>query len=155
MILGSVASEAKAASVLYRKFVEDRLGAEYESPLLGAVAGTILGGRGFVDQIKLAHVQDRDLVQDLPAVRKLTARPLVEKIMAVAAEELRGKDQEARRIGLHLCHVLSGLSLRQLGEVFGVGPTALCEASRRTKRRIATNPELRETVARIRERVKA
>lgn len=154
-ILGCVAANAEGAPSRYREFVEDRLGKEYESPLQGAVAGTILGRLAFIDKVKHNHVHSRALANDVPALRQLTARPTVEEILAAVGEEMGAREKEARRIGLHLCHILSGLSLRQLGEIFGMGETALCEASRRMRRRIAANPELAKTVARVRGRVKS
>jgi REP element-mobilizing transposase RayT len=151
-VLGCVAANAGAAPSRYREFVEDRLGKEYESPLQGAVAGAILGRLAFIDKVKHKHVHTRVLANDVPALRQLMARPTVEEILGAVGEETGESEKEARRIGLRLSHILSGLPLRQLGESFGVGGTALCEASRRMGRRIAANPELAEVVAKIRGR---
>lgn len=62
-------------------------------------------------------------------------------------------EQEARRVGLYLCQTLSDLPLRPLGEIFELRETAVCEATRRLKNRIATNPERADMVPRVKERI--
>lgn len=152
-IWGCVAAKADEAPSRYREFVEDRLDKEYESPLQEAVAGTILGRVAFIDKVKHNHLNSRGLAKDVPAVRQLAVRPTVEEILSAVDKEMGASEKGARRVGLHLSHVLSGLPLRQLGEMFGMGETALCEASRRMRRQIAANPELAQVVARIRGRI--
>lgn len=155
LILGSITANIEEAPRRYREFVEDRLGKEYESPLQGVIGGAILGGVAFVDKIKHEHVHGRTLAKDVPSLRQLTARPRVKDILAAVGDEKGLSEKDARRIGVYLCHTLSGLPLRRLGEFFGIGATALCEASRRMRRRIATNPELAEAVERIKGQVKS
>ncbi|WP_305041538.1 REP-associated tyrosine transposase [Geoalkalibacter sp.] len=152
-ILGCLGQRVGGAPSRYREFVEDRLGKEYESPLQDAVAGSILGCQAFIDKVKHEHVHGRVPAKDVPALRQLKERPRVEDILNAVGEEVGVSEKEARRIGIYLSHSLSGLPLRQLGEIFGMGETALCEASRRMKMRISVNPELAQVVAKIRDRV--
>ncbi len=152
-ILGCFSEKAAEAPSRYRKFVEDRLGKEYESPLQDAVAGSILGRPVFIDKVKHDHVHGRVPAKDVPALRQLMDRPGVEEIMNAVGEEEGVSEKEARRIGVYLSHTLCGLPLRPLGEIFGMRETALCEASRRMKNRISANPELAQVVAKISERV--
>lgn len=109
----------------------------------------------FIDKIKHEHIPTCSQASDIPALRRLETRPTVEEILAAVSDELSESEKEVRQIGVYLCHTLSGLPLRQLGEIFGLRETALCEASRRMGKKIAANPSLAEAVYRIRGRVKS
>ena len=155
MILGKLTPDETAARTRYRRFVEDRLGGEDESPLREAIGGAILGGSAFVERITHDHVKTRGQKEDVPALRLLATHPTVEQIIEGAKEKLGRDEGVARRVGLYLSHELSGLSLRELGEAFGMRGTAICEASRRMRKRIAVDPNFAAIVAEIRERVKS
>lgn len=155
LILGCVTTTSLEAPNKYREFVEDRLGQVDESPLQRAVAGAILGREEFIAQVKDEHVRTSRQASDIPALRQLATRPTVEAIIAAVEAELGRNDRDSRRVGLYLSHILSDLPLRQLGEIFGLRETALCEASRRMRRKIAADPALAEVVARVRARVKS
>jgi len=154
-VLGCLGTDAVAAQAKYRSFVEDRLDKEYESPLHEAVAGAILGRPAFVGKVKHRHVQSGTPANDIPALRQLATRPTVEEILSAVDDEFGGKEKDARRIGLYLSHALVGLPLQELGEIFGLRATALCEASRRMGKKVAADPELAAVVARVRARLKS
>jgi len=81
--------KGKTACKKYQGFVEELIGCEYESPLNGATAATLLGGADFVTEIAARHVDGKQHDRDLPAVRKLSARPTMDAIIE-AARNLAG-----------------------------------------------------------------
>ena len=155
MILGALAADEADARTKYRGFVEDRLGQKDVSPLREAIGGTLLGSATFVERMTRDHIAARNPEEGPPAHRPAAARPTVEQILAAVGRELGPDEKQIRRVGLHLSHELSGLPLRELGNLFGLKETAVCEASRRLRRKIAANPELAGVVDRIRGRVKS
>ncbi len=51
-VLSLFSGQQNAARKQYRLFVESMLGREYESPLKGVVASSILGGAYFINEIR-------------------------------------------------------------------------------------------------------
>ena len=155
LVLECVATNSGNAPTRYQAFVEDRLGKEYQSPLLGAVAWVILGQPAFIEKVKEEHVQICTQVANVPAYLQVMARPTPQEIVVAVGAELGENGKLGRRIGMYLSHTLSGMPLRQLGEFFGLRETALCEASRRMGKKITADQALTDVVVRIRGRIKA
>ena len=141
-ILGNFAQSQDEANEKYRSFVEDRLGKEYESPLLGAIGAAILGDRKFIEEISSAHLRRKD-DDDIPALRQLARRPTPEKIIS-AANAAIDDAKLARRIAIYLSHRHSGMKLKEIGKLFDVRDTALSEASRRFQKELDADEKLVE-----------
>jgi len=133
------------ASDRYRKFVEYRMGREYDSPLKGATAATILGSVDFVNQMTARHIDGKQHDRDLPAVRQLSAKPTMDTIIE-AAINLAGTSGLAKKAGIYLCHTYSGAKLKEIGERFGIGESAVSQASKRFEREMERDAELRMLV---------
>jgi putative transposase len=151
-ILGCFASNFADAQGIYRTFVEDRIGKEFESPLKGTIGSSILGSTAFVEEISTTYLQGK-VDCNIPALRQLATRPTLEEILKAAKDEIPDDEKLARRASIHLCHKHSGLRLGEIGENFNVRDTAISEASRRFARDLEKDGKLREVVARINERL--
>ncbi|MEW6488000.1 MAG: hypothetical protein AB1578_08800 [Thermodesulfobacteriota bacterium] len=108
------------------------MGREVANPLDEVTGSTLLGTPGFVEWAKEKFVKERGAHRDLPALRRLSDRPTIEAIRRAAQGALGAEDPwAARRLALYLCHHLSGQRLTEIGKAFGVGPSAVSQASRR------------------------
>jgi len=140
--------KGKNVSKNYRKFVEDLLDREYESPLNTATAATILGGEEFVSKITTRHIDGKQYNRDLPAVKKLSVRPTLDAIIG-AAETLTENGRLSKKVGIYLCHKYSGAKLKEIGERFGITESAVTQASRRFEQEMERDKELGKLVKKM------
>jgi REP-associated tyrosine transposase len=137
----------------YRGFVEELLGSEYESPLDGVVASTILGSESFVCELTEKHVDGKQKDRELPAARKLANKPTPEAILE-AAKDISGSSRTAKNASIYLCHKYSGAGLKEIGEKFGIKESAVSQASRRFAQVLERDKELLKQVEKVRKDLK-
>ena len=137
------------AAKKYRSFVEELLGAEYESPLNETFGSAVLGTAGFIETITATHLATRDVERDLPALRQFTDRPTLEKIQTAVNTVIVGNEKLARQACMYFCHRYSGEKLRTIGELFNVRESAITEASRLFPRKMEKNEKLGDVIGRI------
>jgi putative transposase len=143
-ILSLFGTDEKTARMQYRNFVEGVVGKECPNPFENVVASTLLGSEPFVDWVRETFLKDAHADRALPALRQFASRPTLEKIRA-GVEALFTDDRAlARRAGLYLCRRHSGLTLKEIGTAYGVGESAVTQASRR----LADEMKQSETVRR-------
>ena len=147
-VLGYFDRSLADAGLKYRKFVEDLLGQQFEGPLARAVAATILGKEGFVTKIAGRHLEGKQVDRDLPAVRKLLNRPTMDLIIQTV-KAVMGKERVAEKAGIYFCHTRSGAKLKAIGERFGIGESAVTQASRRFARQFAEDEQLKRMVVEV------
>jgi putative transposase len=140
---------SKAAGQKYRMFVEEAIDKELESPLLGAVAATILGSADFVAEIQERHVTAKLTDRNLPALRQLANRPDIDRIIEAVKEAFGENKHLAAKVAIHLCHKYSGVKLREIGERFGVKDSAVSQASRRFMMELDNHKELKKMVRKV------
>src|SRR5262245_61687017 len=80
-ILGSFGRKASDANNSYRRFVEDLLDSEYESPRTATVASTVLGRSAFVREVSERHLGEKRAERSMPAVKALALRPSMDEII--------------------------------------------------------------------------
>lgn len=102
-ILGYFANKEKVAQQRYRAFIEDMLEKTYESPLDGAV-GSILGDEEIVGEVTALHLKEKEVDLDVPALRKLIARPSPEQIISKVITVIKDNTKSARQTSIYLCH---------------------------------------------------
>lgn len=147
LILGYFARGKKGLNN-YRRFVEDMMAQEYESPLNNTVAATILGGEEFVQKITARHVDGKEKHRDLPAVEKLASRPSMDRIVQTVQGVI--KDEKlAVKAGIYFCHRFSGAKLKEIGQRYGIGESAVSQASRRFMLQMEENKALGKVVEKI------
>jgi putative transposase len=139
--------------IKYRRFVEDLLGSEYESPLGGVVASTILGSESFVCELTEKHIDGKQDDRELPAARKLTSKPSLQTILE-AAKNVSDSSRVVKNASIYLCHKYSGAGLKEIGEQFGTKESAVSQASRRFMQVLERDKELLKQVEKVRKNLK-
>ena len=139
--------------VKYRRFVEDLLGSEYDSPFNGVVASTILGSESFVCELTEKHVDGKQGDRELPAARKLTAKPSLQAILE-AVKDISASSRVVKNAVIYLCHKYSGAGLKEIGEIFGTKESAVSQASRRFAQVLEHDKELQKQIEKVRKGLK-
>jgi len=148
-ILGHFGDDEKR----YRTFVEAGLAQTDTSPLADVLASTILGRSEFIREVEEKSLSGKRRSRDLPGLRRLGCRWTVDDILA-AVESTLGEDKRmARKVAIHLCHRHSGAKLREIGEKFGIGESAVSQESRRLLGRMVDDENLRERVEKVRQKL--
>ncbi|MEK6656454.1 MAG: transposase [Nitrospirota bacterium] len=152
-ILGYFGKETTTAQKKYIAFVNALIGKKYDNPLKETVASTILGDKGFVDEIKEKYLNNKKTDRNLPALRELKKTNIEEIIGEV--EIMLGKNEAiSRKAGIYLSHRYSGRWLREIGEYFGIGESAVSQESRRFRLILDKDKKLNKKVEDICKRLK-
>lgn len=85
--------------------------------------------------------------RDLPAVKALKLCPEIQNIIEAVSKSLPGDKRLATRMSIYLCHHFSGCSLKEIGESFGVGESAVSVNSNWFASVLYKDQHLAETVA--------
>lgn len=141
-----------AAIKSYVFFVNAAINNEEEDPLKEATATLILGKTKFVDDIREKYLGDKEKSRDMPALKQLTKTSL-EMIIKAAEGEFRGQSELARKASIYLSHRFSGRSLREIGEVFDIGESAVSQAGSRFEIELKENSALRRRIERVKKAV--
>jgi REP element-mobilizing transposase RayT len=148
-ILSFFGSDEETAEKRYRDFVEGEAGQECQSPFENVMASTLLGRESFVEWVREEFLKKVQADRELPALRQLADKPALETIRA-AVEELFIDDRAmARRVGQYLCWRHTGLKLREIGAAYGVGDSAVTQASRRVAEEMEQSESVRKAVGRL------
>jgi putative transposase len=148
-IFGYFGKRAADAMKKYRTFVEELLGAEYDSPLKRTFGTAILGTAGFIETVTATHLSTKEVERDVPALRQFAARPAPEEIRSVVNRVIANDEKLARQAGMYLCHRYSGEKLRAIGAMFNVRESAITEASRLFPLKIEKDKKLGEMIDNI------
>lgn len=148
-ILRYFGEKEAAAQRKYRLFVDSVIGREYENPLVETVASTILGRTDFVKEITQKYLSGKQKDRNLPALRQLSRRPTTEKIIDTVKSVIVDDEKLSKTASIHFCHRYSGATLKEIGTRFGIGESAVSQASRRFAIRAANDSKLKKTVKKI------
>jgi putative transposase len=148
-ILGLVSREFHPSTSRYREFVEASGDGADECPLNDVIASSILGGEEFVREVAASYASDVPDKERPAGIKNLVERPSIDKVAAVVETELTGQDKLARKIAIYLCHHLTGATLKQIGERFGLQESAVSQVSRRLDNKLAENKSLAKRVSRL------
>jgi putative transposase len=149
-ILGDFGGEGGRGFKKYREYVERGEDKEIENPLKKVIASTFLGGKEFIDRIKLEYLGKKEIDRrDLPALRKILRGPSLESIERVVNKRVGRSHPLFKKICIYLGYQHSGLNLREIGEYFGMQRSAISQLSRRFAGTIKGNQELRKVVSNI------
>ncbi len=152
MILEYFGKKPAEARKKYRAFVEDQLGRKYESPLNKTFAASVLGTDGFIETVK-AKLSEKQLDRSVPELRQFKANPGPQEIIEAVNAVMGRNKKQARQVAMYLCHKYSGRKLREIGEVFTVGETAIAEARRLLSRKMEKDDELKAEVEKVRQKL--
>lgn len=137
----------------YRGFVEELLDSEYDSPLRGVVASTILGSESFVCELTERHIDGKQDDRELPAARKLMSKPSLQAITE-AVKDISNSSRVTKNASIYLCHKYSGAGLKEIGEKFGTKESAVSQASRRFAEVLERDKDLLKQIEKVRMNLK-
>ncbi len=109
----------------------------------------VLDRAEFVENILKKHLTGKKKEQDIPALRELTKISL-EAIIKTVEEEFRDRQDIIRKAAIYISHCYSGRTLREIGQRFGVGESAVAQASSRFEAELRKNRSLKRMVASVR-----
>lgn len=147
-ILGYFGGNTPEAKNKYRKFAEDLLESEYDSPLKGVVASTILGSPEFVNEVSERKLRENLDERNIPAVKELALRPSMKEVMAKIKAE-PGGERFLRNISIYCCQKYSGAKLKEIGEFFGISDAAVSQTSRRLVLKAEKDQQLKKILGRV------
>jgi REP element-mobilizing transposase RayT len=148
-ILGYFGRKAADAKNKYRKFVEDLLDKEYDSPLKATVASTVLGSEAFVREISERHLGEKRAERSVPAVKEQAIRPSMDDIIKEIKIVLGERDELIRNLSIYCCQKYSGAKLREIGDHFGMSDAAVSQASRRLVLKAEKDQQLKKKIERV------
>jgi putative transposase len=96
-ILGYFGKKISDSQKNYRDFVNAFIDQEYESPLEDVVGSTILGGQAFIGFIKDRYLTDKKENKDLPALKVLKKRIMIEEISHEVDKKIKDNEKLCRR----------------------------------------------------------
>jgi hypothetical protein len=137
-----------AARKTYILFVNAALGTDQADPLEEATSTLILGKTDFIDQIREKYLGGRKIGRDLPALKELTSISLADIIKTVE-REFRYNPVHARKAAIYISHRYSGRTLREIGQAFSIGESAVSQASSRFEGELEGSRPLKKRVERI------
>ena len=149
LILGYFDKKISLARKKYKKFVEDSIEVEKESPLREIVASTLLGSAEFIQEITARYIESKEQSRDLPAVNKLSRGPSIEEIVRAVKSELEDEEKLARQVSLYFCHRTSGLKLKEIGSYFQISESGVSGASQRITRRAGQNKQIKRVIKNV------
>jgi len=144
-VLGEIGGKPKERRLRYRRFVEEGLLREIESPLEAVQWQTVLRREHFLQRLKdYVERKGQTRHREVPALRQLQRRADTQTILGGVARAYRcskkellkrgARGNEARAVAMALVWDCCGLSLREMGELFGgAGYTAIAQMIRRTR----------------------
>jgi REP-associated tyrosine transposase len=141
-ILAYFGKKTKEAMKKYRSFVEDLLGEEYDSPFKNTFGAAVLGTAEFREMVTSEHLAAKEIDRAVPGIRQFKTSPEPEEIVKAVGAVMGGNQKLARQVGMYLCHKYSGKKLRDIGNLFGVGETAIAEARRLLTRKLEVDKQL-------------
>jgi len=134
----------------YREYVEKGAGKEIEDPLKKVIASTFLGGKEFIESIKLKYLEEKKIDRrDLPALKKILRGPSLEAIEKAVIKIVGRGYPLFKKICIYLSYQRSGMNLREIGEYFGMQRSAISQLSRRFAETIEGSSELKKLLSNI------
>lgn len=134
----------------YQEFVNAKVNIKSESPLEKTVASTLLGSDDFIELIKDKYLDRKDKSRNIPALKELKTEPDMAETHKKITALCNADASRSKRITLYLFHKYSDKRLREIGEYFGIGESAVSDASRRFSVNLKSNRKLRKEIELLR-----
>ena len=149
-----ICGDGRNGAQKYRRFVEEVLGKDMESPLKKVYGGVILGEDKFIRDV-LRRMEGRDVRrQDISYRRQLKVTKDVEEIihaicsyLNVTRDVILEEKREFRNIAICLSKKYTGLTNREIGSLFGgISYSAITRVYQRFGEKILKNRDLRKQI---------
>jgi len=156
-IWGMISGDGRNGAQKYRRFVEEALGRDLESPLKRVYGGVILGGDKFIRDV-LRRMEGRDVRrQDISYRRQLRVAKDVEEIihaigsyLNVTREVILEDKRVLRNTAIYLGKKYTALTNREMGDLFGgISYSAITRVYQRFGQKILKNRNLRKQIEEI------
>ena len=149
-ILGDFGGEGERGFKKYGEYVERGDNKELDDPLKKVIASTFLGGKEFIERIKLEYLEGKEIDRrDLPALKKILIGPSLESIEKGVIRVAGRGDPLFKKMCIYLSYQHSGLNLGEIGDYFRMQRSAISQLSRRFAKTIKGNQELRKVLSNI------
>jgi len=115
----------------------------------------ILGDDDFIGKIRRTYLKGRieNPDEEICELRRLRVLPDLARIKAEVDGELGAQNKLAKKCAIFLAHKHANYRLREIGDFFGISPTAVSTSFRKTAKEIASNETLRRVVETVRSRL--
>ncbi|MCX5906882.1 MAG: hypothetical protein NTY64_06775 [Deltaproteobacteria bacterium] len=142
----------------YRRFVEEGLGGEIESPLQKGKGHGIVGDGDFVERVQDLFLKKARSSREVPAVKGILGQIAPMKILGVISgatgvkgEELKKKGERGLGRGLlmEMLYRYGGLNQRQIGEMMGVDYSSVSVGRKRFQLLVERNKEVQRLMGKV------
>jgi hypothetical protein len=152
-ILGYFGKNVSEAQKKYRDFVTTTLNKTHENPLNGAIGSTLLGSPEFITFIKENFLSGREHEKAIPALKELSDKISMQDIFNEVDTVFKSNRSMGRNVKMFLCQRHTGKRLKDIGSYFGIGESAVSQASRRVRDRMKTDEGLEEKIGIIEKKI--
>jgi REP element-mobilizing transposase RayT len=159
MVLEEYGGDTDRARRAYREAIlrELKEGIEIKEEVFSQ---SILGRSEFIEWVKERFIDKERDIQEIPSAKEIRRYRLREDILR-AIEEETGKDLERlrnekgiyRQIAMELLYRMGGMKGTQIGQIMGIGYTAVSQERRRLGERLLKDKKLQNLMKRIEERL--
>jgi len=143
-ILGYFGEKYSIAQKNYERFVTSLIGKEYRDPLSDTSCSVILGIPDFVKEIRDQFLGKEKQDRNLPSLEEQVDQPSMKAIARSVDRAMKEDVGLARQMALYLCHRYTGLKLRDIGNHFDIGESAVSVNSKRFSEKLRKNRKLRK-----------
>lgn len=126
------------------EFVNKGIDLKIADAIKNSMHSGILGNEDFVAKIKKEFLEDKikRMDRESPQLRKLRTSPDLPLILSVSEKVLGNKNKFVRQIAIFIIHKKSALTLKEIGQFFGLSVSGVSSACHRVRAEIAGNTTL-------------
>ncbi len=146
---GYFGNKKSSAEKMYQNFVETLINAEYKSPLNEVLGSAILGQEDFISEIKEKYLSGKKADKEVPALLAITERVSVKNIDEVVESTFSDDPVLQRNLKIYLAKRFTGTKLKEIGNEFGIGESAVSQVCRRLSARIDEDKKLKKEISGI------
>jgi putative transposase len=150
-VLGYFGGDTSRGRKSYRRFVEEGLEGEIESPLQRGKGHGIVGDEDFVERIQDLFLKKAWSSREVPAVKGILGQVAPVKILGLVSKETGVKEEELQKKGergigrgllMEMLYRYGGLNQRQIGEMMGVDYSSVSVGRKRFQLLVERNKEV-------------
>lgn len=145
LVWGLFSPAKEKAIKAYREFVEEALKNEIANPFAEPFARSILGSKGFVDEVQRI-IENQSPGKEVPAMAGFKKQPGLAEIARLVAEyygveqeslgKVRQRENRSRKVAIYLARKHTGMTLKEIACYFGgMGHTGASQGINRLEKR--------------------
>lgn len=152
-ILKFFSYDISSAQKKYHHFVKTAVNDDNGNPLDDVVSSTILGSPDFIDLIRENFLAEKEPDKSLPALKELHDSVSTEWIFDTVEAVFGNDNGNSRQVKMYLCRKHTKLTLKHIGNHFGIGESGVCQVGRRIGKKMADDQEFKKIVQKIEEKI--